>query len=152
MSFSKRRSGVRSLWLVMPRKLFEYGVDSLHLKPIKLFFFSYSLFVYVYLSVQMKLRTNIEEICRLQTTPIELFQRWVDYWFCFLRLFSLLSGIPIIAALDRIQGVCVDQLPKTVMSEDFIKRFVELEDSIITRFFCKSNVIRCSKYFCRLCK
>jgi hypothetical protein len=30
--------------------------------------------------------------------------------------------------------VCVDQLPKTVMGEDFIKRFVELEDSIITIF------------------
>jgi hypothetical protein len=43
----------------------------------------------------------------LGTTPMELFQRWVDYWFCFLRVFSFLSRIPIIVALDRIQGVCV---------------------------------------------
>jgi hypothetical protein len=48
----------------------------------------------------------------LGTTPMELFQRWVDYWFCFLRLFSFLSRIPIIVALDRIQGVCVDQDPR----------------------------------------
>jgi hypothetical protein len=71
----------RPMKLVLYRHLsfFEYGVDSLHLKPIKLFFFSYSLFVYVYLSVQMKeLTLNRFAGCNnggLGTTPMELFQR-----------------------------------------------------------------------------
>ena len=51
------------------------------------------------------------------------------FYACFPSYLEFLSSL-----LWTGSKVCVDQLPKTVMGEDFIKRFVDLEDSIITIF------------------